>query len=89
MPSFNYCIVCILQGEHLLQDQNTSQNKRLTIDTVSQSPTIDSNNIGYKFKTNHKIPQLPPSSFTPNTPNTNGIILPLLFAFESNYCRTE
>ncbi len=74
----------------MLQDQNTPQNKKLAIDTFSQSSTINSNNIGHNLKkSHHKLQQLPPLLFTPDTQNMNDVILPSLFNFESKYCHTK
>ena len=75
----------------MLQDQNTPQNERLIIDTFSQSSTINSNNIGHNLKkSHHKLPQIPPLLFTPDTQNLNGVILPSsFFNFESKYCHTK
>jgi hypothetical protein len=75
----------------LLQDQNTPQNKKLAIDTFSQSSTFNSNNIGHNLKKlRHKIPQLPPLLYTLDTQNMNDVISPTsFFTFESEYCHTK
>ena len=73
-----------------MQDQNTPQNKKLAIDTFSQSSTINSNNIGHNIKrSRYEAPQLPPLIFTPDMQNMNDVISPSLFNFESKYCHTK
>ena len=73
-----------------MQNQHTPQNKKLTIDTCSQSSTIDSNNIGHnRKKSRYEAPQLPPLLFTPDMQNMNDVMSPSLFTFESKYCHTK
>ena len=75
----------------MLQDQNTPQNKKLAIYTFSQLSTFNSNNIGQNLKKlRHKIPQLPPLLYTPDTQNMNDVFSPTsFFTFESKYCHTK